>query len=123
MTTPNAKTPDTSRREFVKTSTLAASGAIAVAAKLCPAVHAAGNDLIRVGLIGCGGRGTGAASQALMADSRVQLTAMGDAFEDRLQLSLKSLNKIEGQLEIELNAVNDNPLIFPDSDEAVSAGL
>ena len=96
MTSPNPNTPATSRREFVKTSTLAASGAIAVAVKLCPAVHAAGNDLIKVGLIGCGGRGTGAASQALMADSRVQLTAMGDAFEDRLQLSLKSLNKIEG---------------------------
>ena len=96
MTPPNAKAPGTSRREFVKASTLAASGAIAVAAKLCPAVHAVGSDLIKVGLIGCGGRGTGAASQALMADSHVQLTAMGDAFEDRLQLSLKSLNKIEG---------------------------
>ena len=96
MNSPNPDSPATSRREFVKTSTLAASGAIAVAVKLCPAVHAAGNDLIKVGLIGCGGRGTGAASQALMADSRVQLTAMGDAFEDRLQLSLKSLNKIEG---------------------------
>ena len=96
MISPNPNTPDTSRREFVKTSTLAASGAIAAAVKLCPAVHAAGNDLIKVGLIGCGGRGTGAASQALMADSRVQLTAMGDVFEDRLQLSLKSLNKIEG---------------------------
>ncbi len=96
MISPNPKTPGTSRREFVKTSTLAASGAIAAAVKLFPAVHAAGNDLIKVGLIGCGGRGTGAASQALMADSRVQLTAMGDAFEDRLQLSLKSLNKMEG---------------------------
>ena len=96
MTSSNQKAMSPSRREFVKASTLAASGALAVAAKLCPAVHAAGNDLIKVGLIGCGGRGTGAASQALMADSHVQLTAMGDAFEDRLQLSLKSLNKIEG---------------------------
>src|SRR5688500_4440508 len=56
-----------------------------------PAVHVAGSDLLRVGLIGCGGRGTGAASQALKADKYVQLTAMGDAFEDRLLGSLASL--------------------------------
>jgi len=86
----------TSRREFVKTSTLAASGSIAGAVSLCSAVHVVGDDTLRVGLIGCGGRGTGAATQALMADNRVKLIAMADAFEDRLQLSLKSLNKIEG---------------------------
>lgn len=56
-------------------------------------MHAAGDDVLRVGLIGCGGRGTGAASQALAADPRVLLTAMGDAFEDRLELSLKTLRK------------------------------
>ncbi len=85
-----------SRREFVKNSALAASGTIVAAVNLCPAVHAAGDDVLKVGLIGCGGRGTGAATQALMADSRVKLTAMGDVFEDRLQQSLKSLSKTEG---------------------------
>ena len=50
--------------------------------------HAAGSDVLRVGLIGCGGRGTGAAAQALTADPHVQLTAMGDTFADRLQSSL-----------------------------------
>ncbi|MEZ6143146.1 MAG: Gfo/Idh/MocA family oxidoreductase [Zavarzinella sp.] len=53
------------------------------------------NDELRIGLIGCGGRGTGAASQALKADSNVRLTAMGDAFEDRLQSSLKTLKNYE----------------------------
>jgi predicted dehydrogenase len=48
---------------------------------------------LRVGLIGCGGRGTGAASQALNADKDVTLTAMGDAFEDQLQASLRGLRK------------------------------
>ena len=48
---------------------------------------------LRVGLIGCGGRGSGAASQALNADKNVVLTAMGDAFEDQLQKSLQSLQK------------------------------
>lgn len=56
-----------------------------------PLVHGAGNDTLRVGLIGCGGRGTGAAAQALTADPNVKLVAMADAFRDRLDGSLSSL--------------------------------
>ena len=53
-----------SRREFIKTTgKLAAAGVLAGVS--IPYVHAAGSDLIQVALIGCGGRGTGAASQAL----------------------------------------------------------
>jgi predicted dehydrogenase len=72
-------------------------GASAVAATLAaaPHVYAAGSDVLRVGLIGCGSRGTGAASQALRADEHVKLVAMGDAFEDRLQTSLETLRKDE----------------------------
>src|SRR5215831_852571 len=70
------------RREFL-TATAAVLGA--------PLVHAAGDDVLKVGLIGCGGRGTGAAEQALSADPNVKLVAMGDAFPDRLQSSLKIL--------------------------------
>ena len=47
-------------------------------------VHAAGSSTIKVGLVGCGGRGTGAAEQALTADSGTKLVAMADAFQDRL---------------------------------------
>ena len=65
----------TTRRQF-----LAASATLAAA----PGLHAAGDDLLKVGLIGCGGRGTGAATQALRADTNVKLVAMADAFEDRL---------------------------------------
>jgi predicted dehydrogenase len=46
-------------------------------------VHAGGDGVLRVGLVGCGGRGTGAASQALRADREVRLVALADAFEDR----------------------------------------
>lgn len=76
------------RRGFLKNSaaTLATTAIVANA-------HAAGSDVLRIGLIGCGGRGTGAAAQALHADSNVKLTTMGDAFEDRLQFSLASLKK------------------------------
>src|SRR5437773_8146028 len=81
--------PRGSRRDFLKTAT--AGAALAVA----PHVHAAGGDTLRVGLIGCGGRGTGAASQALRADRNVKLTALGDVFKDRLDGSLSTLRKDE----------------------------
>ncbi|HVL12885.1 MAG TPA: Gfo/Idh/MocA family oxidoreductase [Gemmata sp.] len=70
------------RRQF-----LAASATAAVA----PRAFAAGDDVIKVGLIGCGDRGTGAAVNALSADRNAKLVAMGDAFEDRLEASLANL--------------------------------
>jgi predicted dehydrogenase len=82
-----------SRRGFLKASTAAlvagATGALSMN------VHAAGGDTLRIGLIGCGGRGTGAASQALAADKNVKLVAMADAFADRLEKSLKALKNDE----------------------------
>jgi predicted dehydrogenase len=86
-----------SRREFLKASTAAAlaGGAAACRERVAKGAHVGGGDLLRVGLIGCGGRGTGAARQALQADKNVKLTAMADAFEDRLQNSLKSLQEVE----------------------------
>ena len=82
------------RRQFLETSTLAAAGTAATLA-LAPRVHAAGSEILKVGLIGCGGRGSGAAQQALRADSGAKLWAMGDAFEDRLESSLKVLQTKE----------------------------
>src|SRR3954471_8537665 len=79
-----------SRREFLQ----AASGTAAVLGTL-PAVHAAGSDTLRVGLVGCGDRGTGAASQALAADSNVRLVALADACEDRIESSLNNLKRDE----------------------------
>lgn len=80
-----------SRREFVKTAAVAA-GAYAIGG---PAVraYAKGSDTIKVGLIGCGGRGTGAAVQALRADGGTMLTAMGDLFPDRMASSLKGMTE------------------------------
>ena len=65
--------------------------------------HAAGGDALRVGLIGCGDRGTGAATQALCADSNVKLVAMADVFADRLAKSLEILEqdeKVAGKLAV-----------------------
>ena len=81
-----------SRRDFLKTSALV-GGALAAPAILSNRVFAANGDTLRVGLVGCGGRGSGAASQALKADPNLVLTAMGDAFDNQLQNSLKGLRE------------------------------
>jgi len=83
----------TTRREFLKASA-AIGGAIAAPAILPGDLFAATNsDTLRVGLIGCGGRGGGAAAQALNADPNVALTALGDAFPEPIQRTLKNLKE------------------------------
>ncbi len=81
------------RREFLKTS--AALGAVAALGPLATGgkAFAAGSDQIRVGLIGCGGRGTGAAVNCVRSSEGVSLVAMGDLFSDRLQGSRGHLQK------------------------------
>jgi predicted dehydrogenase len=90
------------RRQFLQTT--AVFGALAASeAAIAQQAHAAGGDLLRIGLIGCGGRGTGAAAQALKADRNVKLVAMGDAFADRLQGSLATLRRdpgLTGKIEV-----------------------
>ena len=65
-----------------------------------PAVHAAGSDEIRMGLIGCGARGTGAVENALSAARGVRLVAMADAFKDHLDRSLKYLTRFEDKVDV-----------------------
>jgi myo-inositol 2-dehydrogenase/D-chiro-inositol 1-dehydrogenase len=81
-----------SRRQFLASSVTAASVTTLTAA-LQARAYAAGTGAMRIGLIGCGGRGTGAAVQALNACPRARLTAMADAFEDRLNGSLQGISK------------------------------
>jgi predicted dehydrogenase len=80
-----------SRRSFLKQSAVgaAAGGFVIIKPEL---VRGAGKELIKAGLIGCGGRGTGAAANLLSGDPNVELIAMGDVFQDKLEASLKSLN-------------------------------
>src|SRR5262249_43865404 len=72
------------RRDFLKAGTVAA-GACALTGLFPGAVHAAGGDPIKVGIIGCGGRGTGAAHDVLRSVKGVTIVALGDVFEDRLR--------------------------------------
>jgi predicted dehydrogenase len=93
------ETPLASRRDFLK-----AAGSVAAVSALggasVPHVHAAGSDLIQVALIGCGGRGTGAAMNALATAKTgpVKLVAMADAYEDRLKSSYEGLNQAASSL-------------------------
>lgn len=84
-----------SRRDFLKTSSTAALATSVVVPFLVTSKSKAASpgDTLKIGLVGCGGRGTGAASQALRSDNNVQLTAMGDVFESQLKSSLSSLKK------------------------------
>ncbi|MEX2462944.1 MAG: Gfo/Idh/MocA family oxidoreductase [Balneolaceae bacterium] len=74
-----------SRRQFVKNSAYTAGGGLLLSTlPIGSSAFAAGNDTLNVALVGCGGRGTGAANQALVADDGVKIVAMADAFRDRI---------------------------------------
>lgn len=83
-----------SRRDFLKTSTIAA-GAAAGSLAIGRSAHAAGSDVIKIALIGCGGRGTGAAANCLnvqkLIQEKIQLVAVADAFADRAKSTLAQL--------------------------------
>jgi len=90
-----------SRRDFIKTSTAAlVGGAMAAGWNRIPGAYAAGSDVIKVGVIGCGGRGTGAASDVLRAAPGVKIVAMGDAFKDHLDASLKELAEFGDKVDV-----------------------
>ncbi|HVU97914.1 MAG TPA: Gfo/Idh/MocA family oxidoreductase [Puia sp.] len=82
---------NTSRRDFMKASTLAAAGVLAAPLLSRANLFSGADDTIKIALIGCGGRGTGAAVQALSTKQNVQLVAMADAFRDRLDGSYKNI--------------------------------
>jgi predicted dehydrogenase len=88
MTTRNSPTPNNSRRDFLKFTAATIAGAGLTSAMSAP-VHAAGDDTLKVALIGCGNRGTGAAVQALSTEGSVKLWALADAFQDRLDSCLR----------------------------------
>jgi len=92
MNQPNSdSTANVTRRDFIKrTSTIAAASALAGAA--IPYVHAATDNVIRVALVGCGGRGTGAAGNAMTAgEGSVKLHALADVFESKPQATFTKL--------------------------------
>lgn len=87
------------RRDFLKASAMIAGGTMLSSIPLMG--HSSVNDTIKIALIGCGGRGTGAATQALSTKFNLQLVAMADAFKDRLDESYKDLSeKFKGKVNV-----------------------
>lgn len=81
----------TTRREFVKNATVLTGGVIAMPMMSQANFFSGADDTIKVALVGCGGRGTGAAMQACLSKQNVKLVAMADAFRDRIDSCYKSL--------------------------------
>ena len=81
------KNSNHSRREFVQKTAIATSGLLTTSLPIESMVHGQGEKKLKLALIGCGGRGSGAAVQALTADKNVELVAMADAFADRIEKS------------------------------------
>lgn len=97
-----------SRRDFLKTTTVAAVGAgVLGGLGALPGAYAAGDDQMKIALIGCGGRGKGAAAQALRTEGNVRLVAMGDAFKDNAESALS-------QLKAEFDERPDRIAVAPD---------
>ena len=96
----------TSRRQFITYS----SAAVAASTLAAGGVYAAGGDTIKIGLIGAGGRGRGAAVDALRADPNIKLTVACDVFEDRLQDGLKFI-----QQEARKFKVDDRVAVAPEN--------
>ena len=90
---PSSRTPRTNRRDFLKTSAALAGTAVLGELDISRTAHAAGSGTIKIGLIGCGGRGSGAAGNAMNAGPDIKLVAMADLFRDQVERSLNGLKK------------------------------
>ena len=80
------------RRDFLKTSAMLAGGAV-LSGMPSMGVHASVDDTIKVVLVGCGGRGTGASFNAIASGANLKIVAMADAFRDRLDEAYKKLSE------------------------------
>lgn len=90
-TNQHSNTSTINRRNFLKTSAAVAGTTLLGALDASRFAHAAESNAIKLGLVGCGGRGTGAASDALLGDSDTKLWAAADVFADKIESSVKTL--------------------------------
>ncbi|MEO9004338.1 MAG: dehydrogenase, partial [Ginsengibacter sp.] len=111
MNIENLKNTHQSRREFVKNSSLLAGGLLAAPILTHANFFSGAKGTIKIALIGCGGRGTGAAVQALSTKQDVQLVAMADAFKDRLDGSYKSISEEMTDTKDRLNVKEENKFV------------
>ena len=118
---PNRAETALSRRDFMKS----ASATAAVAASQLPlsnyAFAASASDKLRVGLVGCGGRGTGAAGDCVNSAPNIELVAMGDLFKDRLD---DAKNKLKGGLGDKFKVTDDRCFTgFDNYKQVIDSGI
>ncbi len=95
------------RREFVKKTALASSAILSAPLSLDAMVKVNRERKLKLALVGCGGRGSGAAVHALTADDNVDLVAMADVFADRIEISLMGIQEhFEGEKKIRVKEKN-----------------
>ncbi|MGE5194031.1 MAG: Gfo/Idh/MocA family protein, partial [Deltaproteobacteria bacterium] len=125
MSQPASQSGATNRRDFLKSSSLAAVGAgVLGTLGSLPGAYAASDDTIKVGLIGCGGRGTGAASQALSTKGNVKLVAMADAFQWQLDKSYNDLKQAMADKPDRLAVPEENKFVGLDAyQKVINAGV
>lgn len=107
----NSHESSLSRRDFCKNTVILSSGLALGTLSVQAAAHVYGDETIKVALIGCGGRGTGAAAQALSTQGKVQLVAMADAFPDRLKESYDILSKKFAKQPDKLKVTEDHKFV------------
>lgn len=124
MNSPNTPPAASSRRVFIKTSTAATLGGVFAANLSFPErAFAANSDTLKVALVGCGGRGTGAASQALTADKNAILTAVADVFPNACQGALGAL-KNNAEIKDRVQVTPDTTFVGLDAfQKAINSGV
>jgi len=107
MNNKNKNQKSESRRAFVQKTAMATGVLLTVPIGVDGMARVNGNQKLKLALVGCGGRGSGAAVQALIADENVELVAMADAFSDRIERSLKGIkDHFDGEKKIDVKEKN-----------------
>ena len=107
MNNKNKNQKSESRRAFVQKTAMATGVLLTVPIGVDGMARVNGNQKLKLALVGCGGRGSGAAVQALIADENVELVAMADAFSDRIERSLKGIKDyFDGEKKIDVKEKN-----------------
>ncbi|HEX5667946.1 MAG TPA: Gfo/Idh/MocA family oxidoreductase, partial [Chitinophagaceae bacterium] len=100
-----------SRRDFVKHSTILAGGILAAPLMANANFFSGADGVIKVALVGCGGRGTGAAIQALSTKQNVKLVAMADAFRDRLDSAYTEITSDDANVKTKVDVPEDRKFV------------
>ncbi len=113
------------RRDFLKTSTVAALLGGGLLQGISNRAYADGSDEIKIGLVGCGGRGTGAAAQALSTSGKVKLISMGDVFPEQIENSLRNIQKeVSGKPDAEVDVEQSRKFVgFDAYKQVIDSGV